>query len=82
MVANRKKLLEIRNEAYEQMGKRFEDTVNDSDSKIDSCIYQCNGILAQKALRPKQGQSLFLQIYGNGRKDFQKRFCFIPPLAR
>ena len=45
VVADRRKLLEIRNEAYEAMGNRFSNTSNDSDSKIDECIYKKNGIL-------------------------------------
>ena len=45
MVTDRRKLLEIRNEAYQSMGKRFKNTRNDSDSKIDECIYKKNGIL-------------------------------------
>ena len=45
IVANRQKLLEIRNEAYLKMGSRFKNTRNDSDAKIDSCIYKKNGLL-------------------------------------
>ena len=45
IVADRKKLLEIRNDCFEAMGNRFLNASNDADSKIDSCIYKKNGIL-------------------------------------
>ena len=45
IVADRRKLLEIRNEAFQTMGARFQNTTNDSDSIIDRCIYEKNGFL-------------------------------------
>ena len=45
VVADRRKLLEIRNETFQTMGDRFQNTINDSDSIIDECIYKRNGIL-------------------------------------
>ena len=44
IVADRRKLLEIRKDAFEAMGNRFINRSNNADSKIYSCIYKKNGI--------------------------------------
>ena len=60
IVADRRKLLEIRNSAYQAMGDRFLNTVNDSDSKIDSCIYKKNGILLAGSSKREQNRSAYV----------------------
>ena len=57
IVADRRKLFEIRNGAYQAMGDRFQNTVNDADSKIDSCIYKKNGILLAGSSKSEQNRS-------------------------
>ena len=39
------------------MGDRFPNTVNDADSKIDSCIYKKNGILLAGSSKSEQNRS-------------------------
>ena len=59
IVADRRKLLEIRNSAYQEMGDRFQDTLNDADSKIDSCIYKKNGILLAGSSKREQNRTAY-----------------------
>ena len=59
IVADRRKLLEIRNSAYQSMGDRFQNTANDADSKIDSCIYKKNGILLAGSSKREQNRSAY-----------------------
>ena len=59
IVADRRKLLEIRNEAFALMGNRFLNTSNNADSKIDSCIYKKNGILLIGSSKREQNRTAY-----------------------
>ena len=60
IVPDRRKLFEIRNEAFEAMESRFMNTSNNADSKIDCCIYKKNGILLIGSSKREQNRTAYI----------------------